>query len=72
VDLPLHRRLLVPDLPRQLLVLVRQLGQLDQVAGPALQAVPGRGLLTVFGGLSRQLPGSDRIVPGPWLGQLAL
>jgi hypothetical protein len=71
-ELPLQGLLLGAQLGRQLLVLAGQLGQLDQVAGALLQAIPGLDLLATLGSLASETARRRRIVPGAWQRQLGL
>src|SRR4030081_1520334 len=66
------RRALLSQLLFELGVAVGKLVQLDQVAGPLLEAVPGGDQLAEFGSLTRHLPGTGRVVPNAWLHHLSL
>ena len=60
------------DLLLELRVVARQLIQLRQVAGAALEPVPRRDQLAMLARLTRQLTGAAWIVPRPGLGQLGV
>ena len=61
------RRLFFGDLLRELGVAGGQLVELDQVAGPLLQQLPGLDEIAILGCLARERTRSARVVPNAWL-----
>jgi hypothetical protein len=64
LKLQLQSVLLGAQLPRQLGIVVDQLGELGQVAPAALELIPDRALVAVLGSLAGQRRGPARVVPG--------
>lgn len=69
-QLPVQPQLLNLDLRAQLGVASRQVVELGQVTGTALQTVPEPELVAQLGRLSGQLAGGLGVVPDPGPGQL--
>lgn len=68
-QLVFQRRLLVLDLCRQVGVVRRQRGQLDQIARPLLQRRPAGDLVAELTRLTRQATRRLRVVPDAGLGE---
>lgn len=62
-QLTLQRRLLLPDLLRQVRVVRAQLRQLDQVPGPVLEVGPSRDVVAQLAALAREGTGGLWVVP---------
>jgi len=59
---------LARELRRQLRVVVREVGELDQVAGAPLELLPRRDQFAVLKRFARAVSRRRRVVPGAWLG----